>query len=53
MSLQELVFCSLEPWDEVWRRNQYFLDGLLRRNPRLRVLLIEPVADPLLSLIHI
>lgn len=47
MSLQELVFCSLEPWDEVWRRNQYFLDGLLRRNPRLRVLLIEPVADPL------
>ncbi len=47
MSVRELVVCSLEPWDEVWRRNQYFLDGLLRRNSELRVLLIEPAADPL------
>lgn len=47
MELRELVVCSLESWDQVWRRNQYILDGLLRRNARLRVLLIEPAADPL------
>lgn len=47
MGLRRLVVCSLEPWDEVWRRNQYFLDGLLRRNADLRVLFIEPAADPL------
>lgn len=53
MSLRELVVCSLEPWDEIWRRNQYLLDGLLRRNPELRILLIEPAADPLHSLLGV
>lgn len=52
MSLQELVVCSLESWDQVWRRNQYFLDGLFRRNPELRVLWIEPAADPLHAALH-
>lgn len=47
MSIRRLVVCSLEPWDEVWRRNQYFLDGLLRRDSDLQVLLVEPAADPL------
>lgn len=51
MSLRELVVCSLEPWDEIWRRNQYLLDGLLHRNPELRILLIEPASDPLHSLL--
>jgi glycosyltransferase involved in cell wall biosynthesis len=41
-----LVVCSLEPWDEVWRRNQFLVDILLRRNPQLRVLFVEPPADP-------
>lgn len=45
--LRELVVCSLEEWDEVWRRNQFFVDGLLRRHPELRVLYVEPPADPL------
>lgn len=45
--MTELVVCSLEPWDEVWRRNQFFVDALLRRQPRLRVLFVEPPADPL------
>jgi glycosyltransferase involved in cell wall biosynthesis len=45
--LRELVVCSLEPWDEIWRRNQFFVDILLRRNPELRVLFVEPPADPL------
>jgi glycosyltransferase involved in cell wall biosynthesis len=41
-----LVVCSLEPWDDVWRRNQFLVDNLLRRNPQLRVLFVEPPADP-------
>ena len=41
----ELVVCSLEPWDEIWRRNQLVVDGLLRRHPRLRVLFVEPPHD--------
>ena len=48
--LRELVVCSLEPWDEVWRRNQFFTDIMLRRNPSLRVLFVEPAADPLYDL---
>jgi teichuronic acid biosynthesis glycosyltransferase TuaH len=44
-TLLGLVVCSLEAWDEVWRRNQYLVDGLLRRNPRLRVLFVEPPYD--------
>jgi len=39
--------CSLEPWDEVWRRNQFFVDALLKRFPALRVLFVEPPADVL------
>jgi glycosyltransferase involved in cell wall biosynthesis len=48
--LRELVVCSLEPWDEIWRRNQFFVDILLRRNSELRVLFVEPAADPLFDL---
>lgn len=43
----DLVVCSLEPWDEVWRRNQFLVSGLLDRDPRLRVLFVEPAIDPL------
>ena len=43
--LRELVVCSLEPWDDVWRRNQFFVAGLLERNPDLRVLFVEPPLD--------
>ena len=48
--LRELVVCSLEAWDEVWRRNQFFTSLLLERNPRLRVLFVEPASDPLFQL---
>ena len=43
----QLVVVSLEPWDEVWRRNQHLVAGLLRRDPDLRVLFVEPARDPL------
>jgi teichuronic acid biosynthesis glycosyltransferase TuaH len=42
---QELVVCSLEAWDQVWRRNQLIVDRLLRRHPGLRVLFVEPPHD--------
>lgn len=45
--MSDLVVVSLEPWDDVWRRNQYLVDGLLRADPALRVLFVEPAADPL------
>jgi glycosyltransferase involved in cell wall biosynthesis len=45
-----IVVCSLEPWDEVWRRNQYLVDSLLREDPQLEVLFVEPPADPLHAL---
>jgi glycosyltransferase involved in cell wall biosynthesis len=47
---RRLVVASLEPWDEVWRRNQYFVDGLLTADPELEVLFLEPPADPLHAL---
>lgn len=40
-----LVLVSLETWDDVWRRNQYLLAGLLERDPDLRVLFVEPPVD--------
>lgn len=48
--LSELVVCSLEPWDEIWRRNQFFADALLKRDPKLRILFVEPPADVLFDL---
>jgi glycosyltransferase involved in cell wall biosynthesis len=48
--LRELVVCSLEPWDDVWRRNQFLAEELLRRRPALRILFVEPAADVLFEL---
>ena len=45
--LMDLVVTSLEAWDRVWRRNQHLVAGLLRRDPGLRVLFVEPATDPL------
>jgi len=49
-TLREIVVCSLEAWDDVWRRNQFLVDSLLRRNSSLRVLFVEPPADVLFDL---
>lgn len=45
--MTDLVVISLEPWDEMWRRNQHVLARLLNADEDLRVLFVEPVADPL------
>jgi teichuronic acid biosynthesis glycosyltransferase TuaH len=45
--LRGLVVCSLKAWDNVWNRNNFLADALLRRNPDLRVLFVEPPVDPI------
>ncbi len=40
-----LVVCSLETWDDVWRRNQFFVRELLAADPNRRVLFVEPAWD--------
>ena len=44
--MTDLVVASLEPWDGVWRRNQHLLSHLLASDRALRVLFVEPSADP-------
>ncbi|GAA3621099.1 hypothetical protein GCM10022199_26950 [Marihabitans asiaticum] len=46
----DLVIVSLEPWDRIWRRNQHLISGLLRRDPSLTVLFVEPAVDLLHAL---
>lgn len=41
----DLVLCSLESWDQVWRRNQFLVRELLELDPTLRVLFVEPPVD--------
>ncbi|MGN6219651.1 MAG: glycosyltransferase [Microbacterium sp.] len=45
--MTDLVVVSLEAWDQVWRRNQHLVARLLEDDPELRVLFVEPPADPL------
>lgn len=40
-----LIFVSLEPWDEIWRRNQFFCAELARRDRRRRIVFVGPAAD--------
>jgi teichuronic acid biosynthesis glycosyltransferase TuaH len=40
-----IVFISLEPWDDVWRRNQFLCDGLLRRSDATHILFVQPPSD--------
>ena len=43
MPERRLVFVSLERWDEVWRRNQFFCRELAGRG--WQILFVEPAAD--------
>jgi teichuronic acid biosynthesis glycosyltransferase TuaH len=40
-----IVFVSLEPWDQIWRRNQFICDGLLRRSTETQILFVQPPFD--------
>ncbi len=50
--MTDVVVASLEAWDGVWRRNQHLVAGLLRQDPGLRVLFVEPDVDVLHSTAH-
>jgi teichuronic acid biosynthesis glycosyltransferase TuaH len=41
----DVVCLSLEPWDEVWRRNQHMATQLLRLRPSLRLLFVGNPVD--------
>jgi glycosyltransferase involved in cell wall biosynthesis len=36
----DLVFVSLEDWDDIWRRNQFLCSGLAKRFPENKILFI-------------
>jgi teichuronic acid biosynthesis glycosyltransferase TuaH len=40
-----IIFISLEPWDEIWRRNQFVCDGLLRKSTDTQILFVQPPFD--------
>lgn len=50
--MPDLVVFSLEDWDDVWRRNQYFVQSALHQRTDLRVLFVEPPVDVLHSLVR-
>ena len=38
--ISDIIFVSLEDWDDVWRRNQFLCAGLARRFPEMRILFV-------------
>lgn len=45
--MRDLIFVSLEPWNAIWRRNQFLCAQLAGRFPEMRLLFVE---TPLFSL---
>lgn len=43
--MRDLIFVSLEDWDEIWRRNQFVCAKLIERNPKLKILFVQPALD--------
>ena len=48
----DVICLSLEPWDEVWRRNQHLASEVLRLRPTLRLLFVGNPVDITWSLRH-
>ncbi|MFN8554566.1 MAG: glycosyltransferase [Candidatus Obscuribacterales bacterium] len=42
---EQILFISLEHWDNVWRRNQIICAQLLARHPRAEILWVGPPTD--------
>jgi glycosyltransferase involved in cell wall biosynthesis len=40
-----LIFLSLENWDEIWRRNQFVCAEYARRHPAAKILFVTPPRD--------
>jgi teichuronic acid biosynthesis glycosyltransferase TuaH len=43
--MHDLLFISLESWDEIWRRNQFLCAGISKRFPSAKILFVEPPRD--------
>ncbi len=39
-STRDLIFVSLENWDDIWRRNQFICAELARRHPQQKILFV-------------
>jgi len=48
----DVICFSLEPWDEIWRRNQWFATEMLQADPQLRILFAELPIDVLWRASH-
>jgi glycosyltransferase involved in cell wall biosynthesis len=42
---KDLLFLSLEHWDDIWRRNQFVCATLARRHPDMKILFSGPARD--------
>jgi len=38
--IPDLIFFSLEDWDDIWRRNQFVCATLARRHPEMKILFL-------------
>ena len=43
--MQDLIFVSMENWDQVWRRNQFLCAGLAQRYPEHKILFVGTPRD--------
>ena len=43
--MRDIIFVSMENWDEVWRRNQFICAELSRRHPDMRILFVGLARD--------
>lgn len=50
--MPDLIFVSMENWDEVWRRNQFLCAGLARRFPEHKILFVGLPCDVTNDLRH-
>lgn len=43
--MRDLIFVSMEDWDDIWRRNQFICAGLACRHPEMRILFVGLPVD--------
>lgn len=49
----DVIFVSLEPWDDIWRRNQFVAAEFARRYPDRKLLFVEPARNVSHGLRHL
>src|SRR5689334_6221530 len=43
--MNDLIFVSLEDWDEIWRRNQFICAAFSERFPESKILFVSPARN--------